>query len=182
MVPLELGETALVVIDFQEKLMRAMHDNESLLQNAVRLVKGAKALNLSIIWTEQNPDGLGSTVPEIASVLDHVKPITKMSFSCCGEEEFMKRIEAAEPNQIIIAGIEAHVCVHQTAMDLLQFGYNDVQVVVDAVASRTPENKALALDRCKQMGVRLTGVEMALFELLKVAKGEKFKEILQVIK
>jgi len=173
--------TVLVLVDVQEKLARAMHQKEALLESTVRLVQGAKVLGLPIVWTEQNPKGLGATVPEVAELLSDLSPVTKLSFSCCGEIRFMERLEKLNRKQALVAGIEAHVCVYQTVMDLVNLGY-EVQVVADAIASRTPENKAVGLERCRELGASITSTETALFELLRVAEGDKFKQMLKVVK
>jgi nicotinamidase-related amidase len=173
--------SVLVLVDVQEKLARAMHEKEALLESTVKLVQGAKVLGLPILWTEQNPNGLGSTVPEVAELLSDLQPVTKLSFSCCGEIRFMERLKGLNRKQALVAGIESHVCVYQTVMDLLNLRY-EVQVVADAVGSRTPENKAVGLERCKELGASITSTETALFELLRVAEGDKFKQMLKVVK
>ena len=178
---LTLDGVCVIIVDVQEKLAAAVHEKDALIQNTVKLVLGAKILGIPIIWTEQNPKGLGPTVPEVAGLLVETKPITKLSFSCCGEEGFMAALSRLKRKQVLIAGIESHVCVYQTVADLCKIGY-EVQVVADAVSSRTFENKAIGWERCKQSGASLTSVETALFELLKKAEGEKFKQILKVVK
>ena len=178
---LNIDKTALVVIDVQEKLSRVMHEKEKLFENLQKLIKGINLLDIPIVVTEQNPNGLGPTVPDIAPLLSNVNPITKFSFSCCGEEQFIRELGKLNRKQILLAGIETHVCVYQTAIDLLQAGY-EVHTVVDCVSSRTIENKSLALDKMKSEGAKLTGVEIALFDLLKTAKHPKFKEMSQIVK
>jgi nicotinamidase-related amidase len=173
--------TVLVVIDFQERLFPVMHDKEKLLRNAVKLIKGASVLEIPIILTEQYPKGLGPTIPEIKELIPDVKPVEKVSFSCCDEETFSKAIETLKRKQVLIAGIEAHICVYQTAMALARAGY-EVQVVGDCVASRDPENKLAALFKMSTAGISPTTSEIALFELLKVAKGDKFKQISSIVK
>jgi nicotinamidase-related amidase len=172
---------ALVLVDVQGKLAQAMHNKESFLDNITRLVKGAQILELPILWNEQNPAGLGPTIPEIAALLPNQNPLSKLSFSCCGNEEFIKELESLKRQNMLVAGIEAHVCVYQTAADLVNLHY-DVQVVADAVASRTAENKHIGLEKSKQAGAGLTSTETVLFELLKIAKGDKFKEIIKIVK
>jgi len=178
---LDTDKTALVVIDVQEKLSRVMYEKDKLFQNLQKLIKGLKLLDIPIVVTEQNPNGLGPTVPDIAPLLSDVKPITKFSFSCCGEEQFTSEIDRLGRKQILLAGIETHVCVYQTAIDLIKAGY-EVHAVVDCVSSRTIENKNLAIDKMKSEGARLTGVEIVLFELLRTAKHPKFKEMSQIVK
>jgi nicotinamidase-related amidase len=178
---LNIEKTALVIIDVQEKLSRVMHEKEQLFENLQRIIKGIQILGIPIVVTEQNPNGLGPTAPEIAPLLIDSKPVTKFSFSCCGEEPFLREIEKLNRKQILLTGIETHVCVYQTAVDLIEAGY-EVHTVVDCVSSRTPENKNLALDKMKSEGARLTSVEIALFELLRTAKSPKFKELSKIVK
>jgi nicotinamidase-related amidase len=171
----------LVVVDIQGKLAHLMQERESLFASAVKIIRGARALDIPVIWMEQNPEGLGPTVPEISEHLRGLRPIPKLSFSCGGSPEFIDRLESLRRRQVLLAGIEAHVCVYQTAADLLKAGY-EVLVVVDAVSSRSARDREVALARMKDLGASLTTTEMALFEILKVAKGPKFKEILEIVK
>jgi nicotinamidase-related amidase len=179
--PLTLEKTVLAAIDFQEKLFSVMYEKEKLLRNTVKLIRGAKALEIPIVLTEQYPKGLGPTIPEIKEFLPDVKPIEKVCFSCCDNEAFIKALEALKRKQVLICGIEAHICVYQTAMALARQGY-EVQVVSDCVASREPENKAVALMKMSAFGIVPTTTEMALFELLKIAQGDKFKQISSIVK
>jgi nicotinamidase-related amidase len=174
-------DTALILVDVQGNLAQSMHNKEGLSENLKRMVKGAQLLGVPILWTEQNPDGLGPTMPEIVELLPNQNPVSKFSFSCCGSEQFMKELKALNRQNILIVGIEAHVCVYQTAADLVNLNY-DVQVVADAVASRTLENKQIGLEKSKEAGAGITSTEIALFELLKIAKGDKFKEIIKIVK
>jgi nicotinamidase-related amidase len=174
-------DTALVLVDVQGKLAQAMHNKEALFENLKKIVKGAQVLGVPILWAEQNPDGLGPTIPEIAELLTDQNPVSKLSFSCCGNEQFMKNLEAVNRKNMVVVGIEAHVCVYQTAADLIDQQY-DVQVVADAVASRTPENKQIGLEKCKDAGAGLTSTETVLFELLREARGDRFKDIIQLVK
>lgn len=178
---LTVENAVLVVIDFQERLARVMHQREKLIDNTQRLIKGIQVLGIPIIATEQYPQGLGPTIPEVSQVWSNVQPIPKLSFSCCGDERFLKELKAQNRKQVLVAGIESHVCVYQTAIDLLDSGY-EVQVVTDCVSSRTPENREIGLQRMNCAGARLTSTETALFELLRVAKGDKFKEISRIVK
>jgi nicotinamidase-related amidase len=178
---LTTDNTVLVVIDFQERLFPVMHDKEKLLHNVVKLIKGARVLEIPIVLTEQYPRGLGPTIPEIKELLPDIKPIEKVCFNCCDEEVFCKSLESLKRKQVLIAGIEAHICVYQTAMALSRAGY-EVQVVGDCVSSREPENKLVSLFKMGAASISPTTVEMALFELLKVAKGDKFKQISSIVK
>jgi nicotinamidase-related amidase len=178
---LTADNTVLVLIDFQERLFPVMHDKEKLLRNVLKLIRGARVLEIPIILTEQYPKGLGPTIPEIKELIPNIKPIEKVSFSCCDEETFSKAIESMKRKQVLIAGIEAHICVYQTAVALSRAGY-EVQVVGDCVSSRDPENKRVSLLKMGVAGVSPTTTEMALFELLKVARGDKFKRISSIVK
>jgi nicotinamidase-related amidase len=178
---LNCADTVLVIVDIQEKLVRAMPAREDLVLKARQLVQGARALNVPILYTEQNPKGLGPTVPEIAAVMPGVEPITKFSFGCCACEDFVRALQAAGRRNVLVAGIETHVCVYQTARELLEKGYH-VEVAADACSSRTPQNKQTGLDKMRDAGAAITSVETALFELLKVAEGPLFKEILKIVK
>ena len=174
-------KAVLILVDVQDKLSAAMHEKEALIDSTVRIAKGAKILGVPILWTEQNPQGLGPTVPEVRAVLTEGEPVTKLSFSCCGEPRFMDAVEKLGRKQVIIGGIESHVCVYQTVADLLSRGF-EVQVLADCVSSRTPANRDVGLEKCRQLGAGITSVETALFEMLGAAQGDKFKRMLKVVK
>lgn len=178
---LDAANTILLLIDFQERLFPVMHDKEKLLKNVIKLVKGARVLEIPIILTEQYPKGLGPTIPEIKELIPDVKPVEKVCFSCTDEPAFSQVLKTSKRQQVLIAGIESHICVYQTAMALAREGY-EVQVVSDCVASRDPENKMTAFTRFRLAGIPPTTTEMALFELLKVAQGDKFKQISSIVK
>lgn len=173
--------TVLLVVDMQGNLAHAMSNKEQLFDNLTRLIKGCHVLGVPILLTEQNPPGLGPTLPQFSELLPDVKPLSKLHFSCCADEGFMQALSALKRRQVLIAGIEAHVCVYQTARDLVDLAYG-VQVVSDAVASRSEHNRTIALERMREQGVYLTSTEMALFELMRVAEGATFKELLKVVK
>ena len=168
-----------VLVDLQVKLLRAIHESDALVTHTIQLAKGLAALGVPIICTEQNPDGLGPTTGEVAELIAS-SPITKLSFSCCGEKSFVETLRKMGRRQVIISGIETHVCVYQTTVDLVNGGC-EVQVVADAVSSRTPENKAIGLARMRDAGASITSIECILFELLKVAEGPVFKQILGLV-
>lgn len=178
---LDPKSTVLVIIDVQGKLAQIMHDRDALFKNLHILVSGVKLLNIPIIWMEQVPDKLGSTIPEIKDVLIDQKPIIKDVFSCMKNEEFNNQIKRINPNDIILAGIESHVCVYQTAMDLLEKKYN-VHIVADAISSRISENKELGIERMILEGAMQTSVEMLLFEIQGEAKGDRFRQISKLVK
>jgi len=178
---LSIENTALLIIDMQVKLTRVMTDKEALIANLQKLIAGMQVLNIPIIFTEQYPQGLGVTIPEIASLLPETKPITKMSFSCCTNENFLEKVKSLNRKQLLITGIEAHVCVYQTVCDLLKMGY-EVQVVADCISSRTIENKTIAIEKMRGMGAQITSMEIALFELLSTAESKHFKDISRIVK
>ncbi|RFA24493.1 hydrolase [Alkalilimnicola ehrlichii] len=178
---LQQENTVLVVVDVQGKLAQLMYEREALIDNLTKLIRGARELDLPILWLEQVPEKLGPTVPEVAECLQGIHPIPKSSFSGCGNMEFMDDIEACGRKQVLVAGIEAHVCVYQTVADLVRLGY-EVQVAVDAVSSRTAANRGLGIERMRLEGARPTSVEMALFELLRVAEGDRFRRVSALIK
>lgn len=173
--------TFLLVIDIQGNLAKAMYGRDVLYENLQKIVRGIQALELPIIVTEQIPEKLGPTIPEIASLFENFTPIPKSSFSCCGDEKIMKAISQVNRRQILITGIESHVCLYQTTVDLIQAGY-EVHIVADCISSRTAENRAIGIERMKEAGGKLSSTEMALFELLKVAEGEGFRKIVKIVK
>lgn len=178
---LNAHDTLVLIVDVQEKLVPAMSARDELIGNCRKLIRGALALGVPLLCTEQNPKGLGPTVPEVAGLLPGPAPAVKFSFSCAGCEEFMGELRRAGRGNILIAGIEAHVCVYQTALDLHSQGFH-VEVAADACDSRRPADKRVGLEKCRDAGVGITCVETALFELLKVAEGPVFKEIVKIVK
>jgi nicotinamidase-related amidase len=177
----EINNSCLVVIDVQGKLAELMHDQETLYKNVQILIKAAKILDIPILWCQQVPKALGPTIETVAELLADNQPIDKSSFSCCGNEQFSNKLKETNRNQVIICGIETHVCVYQTAIDLLQQNYH-VSVIADAVSSRTAENKQLTLDKMLSLGIDISSTEMMLFELLKTAEHPNFREIAKLIK
>ena len=178
---LKAESTVLVVIDVQEKLIGVMFNKEELIENLEKLIRGVQVFNIPIIVTEQYPHGLGPTVPQLSRLIPDIPPLSKLSFSCCEDENFLKKLKTFERRQVLVSGIEGHVCVYQTVRDLIDSGY-EVYVVTDAISSRTPENKEIGLNLMREMSAVLTSTETALFEMLKIAKGENFKAISQIVK
>jgi nicotinamidase-related amidase len=178
---LSRASAALIVIDFQGNLFQAMQEKESLEFHALQVIKGAKVFNLPIILTEQTPQKLGPTIPSIAQELNGIEPVGKETFSCWGTDIFREKMEALSRRKVILIGIESHVCVYQTAKDLIKNGYT-VYVVADAVSSRTAANCAVGLETMKSAGAHITSAEMLLFELLRSAGDAKFKEIYKIVK
>jgi nicotinamidase-related amidase len=173
--------TVLVMIDMQGKLWNVMYEKEALLENAQKLVKGIQVLGVPVVLTEQNPKGLGPTLPELMQFLPETQAVPKFSFSCCQDKGFQQALSALKRKQVLICGIEAHICVYQTALELLGSGY-EVQVVADVVSSRVVRNRDITLSRLQSEGAKLTVSEMALYELLQTAESPRFKEMLKVIK
>ena len=178
---LEIPNCGLIVVDVQGKLAQLMVDKDALFKNTTILIQAAKVLDIPILWCQQVPDALGPTVPEIAELLTGHEPIDKASFSCCGEEKFNAELDKLGRKQILLCGIETHVCIYQTAMDLMARGF-DVTVVADAVSSRTEQNKQIALTRLGAEAAHVSSTEMALFELLKTAQHPQFKPIARLVK
>jgi len=171
----------LVVVDLQERLLPAMHQPERVVGEAVRLLRGAAVLGLPVVATEQYPKGLGRTAPAVAAALAPATPFEKTAFSACGAKGLPAELENKKIKDVILCGIEAHVCVSQTCLDLLDRGLR-VFVVTDAVSSRTPENLQVGLERMRDAGAVLVSTEMVLFELLGEAGTEEFKRILELVR
>jgi nicotinamidase-related amidase len=145
------------------------------------LVRGARVLGLPTLVTEQYPKGLGRTVPEVTAHLDEVEPIEKVCFSAVQADGFSRELQDTRRDQVLLCGIESHVCVNQTAEDLLADGI-EVHVAQDAVTSRTAENRALGLHKMERSGATVTSVETALFELVRQAGTPEFKEVQALVK
>lgn len=178
---LEICDCCLVVVDVQGKLAQLMTDKESLFKNIRILIQAAKILGIPILWCQQVPKALGSTVPEIAELLRDEEPIDKACFSCAGYEPFSAKLKALGREQVLLCGIETHVCVYQTAMDLLARDLA-VTVVADAVSSRTVQNRQIGLNRLAAEGAIVASMEMILFELLRTAEHPQFKQIAKLVK
>jgi nicotinamidase-related amidase len=166
----------LVVIDFQAKLMPAIHDGEKVLLNAGRLAEAARLLEVPAVLTEQYPRGLGATVPALAEV---APPVTKMSFDACAEPAFLEAV--AGDRELVVCGCEAHVCVGQTVLTLLEHRRR-VVVVADAIGSRAPDSRAIALQRMASHGAEIVTTEMVLFEWLRSAEHPQFRTISKLIR
>ena len=181
---LDRARTALVVIDVQERLFPAMDADhrEEVMRNIKVLTATARRLNLGTLVTEQYPKGLGHTLPEVKDALPPgVQPVEKVAFSCQGVEAFRSRLTATGARQILLAGIEAHVCVLMSALDLLAEGYA-VHIVADAVTSRTQANWRLAMAQLRQAGAVVTTTETVLFQLLRQADTDDFRELARLIR
>lgn len=172
---------ALVVVDVQEKLMNVMPRKAETLTAIRKLVAAAKSLNLPTVVTLQYVKGLGPLCPEIAEVTQGINLIEKLAFSCCGSETFQQTIKDLRRQRILLCGIEAHVCVQQTAIDLMASDHF-VYVAADAICSRRDIEYATAIERLRDCGAVITTVESAVFELLREAGTEQFKQILPLFK
>ncbi len=176
-----VDKTVMILIDVQGKLAQIMHDKENLFSSLRAMIQSMQILGVPIIWMEQIPKNLGDTSKEISDCILDNEPIAKSSFSCCGEPKFMEAFKKTGRTQVLLTGIETHICVFQTGYDLINQGYQ-VQVVSDCVSSRTKVNKDVGIQRIVQSGGRVTSVEMAVFELLGQAGGDTFKQIIKLIK
>ena len=179
---LEKEKTALVVIDMQEAFRASIVDFSNIAARIAKAVRGFQILDVSIIVTEQYPKGLGRTANEILSALpEDFEVIEKTAFSSCGAQSFLDKINKIGAQQILICGIEAHICVNQTAHDLLARNFQ-VHLLQDCVASRAEHDKRAALRKMKSSGVIPASIEMSLFELMGDSKHEQFKAIQMLIK
>jgi nicotinamidase-related amidase len=178
---LNKSQTALLIVDVQQKINAVMMHPDTVVESIVKLIKACQILNVPIFITEQYPKGLGPTETKILQALDGNRPIQKMTFSCCGADHLLKQLKDNRIRQVIITGIESHVCVQQTALDLLAQNIQ-VHIPKDAVSSRKELDYQTALERMSKAGIVLTTVEAALFELLQQAGTPEFKQITQLIK
>jgi nicotinamidase-related amidase len=170
-----------LVIDFQEKLLSPLANSANLLANSVTLLNGLKVLQVPVIVTQQNTKGLGPTVKEINEAIGNYSYIEKMSFSCYREPAFIKVLHRIGRRNVVIIGLEAHICVLQTALDLLYNNYIPV-MVEDCIASSSENDKRVALWRMRDVGSLVTTCESILYELCREAGTEEFKKILELIK
>jgi nicotinamidase-related amidase len=171
----------LLVVDVQGKLARIMHESESMIRQQGILIEGCKLLDVPVVWAEQLPDKLGPTVPELANRLEGFSPCAKGSFGCWGEDGLRGAIRDSGRDRILLAGIEAHVCVWQTAAALRAENY-EVHLIADAVSSRSVFNRDIAFRRMEAAGVHLSCVEMVLFELMKDAGHPRFRDVTRLLK
>ena len=178
---LDQTRAGLLVVDIQEKILAVMENPKQVVENAVKLIKGFQILERPIYVTEQYPEGLGSTVDPVKKALGEYEAMEKLTFSCCGIDDFSHTIRSQKIDQLVVCGIEAHVCVWQTAMDLLADRFH-VSVVRDATSSRKAEDGKSALAQMESQGVHVTTTEMVLFELLRKAGTDHFKKISKLIK
>jgi nicotinamidase-related amidase len=179
---LDADSAALVVIDVQDKLCRTMDEKvlRQLVANAGILMDAAAELRIPVVATEQYVKGLGETVPELKKKFA-APALEKMTFSCCGDSAFMQRLKGLARQQVMIVGMECHVCVLQTALDLLNAGFR-VHLVRDAVMSRRKDNWLVGVEAARDAGAVITSTEAALFQLLKVAGTSEFRKLSKLVK
>lgn len=181
---LERENAVLIVIDVQEKLARVIDQIEETTANIERLIRGCSILGVPTVMTEQYPQGIGPTVEPLISAHRESggeTPIVKACFSSHGCEEFSTKLRELSRKQVILCGIEAHVCVYQTALDLLDDHF-EVHLVADAISSRSSRNREIAIDRLASEGAKLTSTEMALFEMTEESGTDEFRAISKLIK
>jgi len=178
-----MARPVLVVVDVQERLFNAMdaERRDDMVANVKILVNAARRLDVPVLVTEQYPKGLGRTLPELRTVLDDTPPFEKTAFSCAGATGFLDRLSALGGDHVILAGIEAHVCVLLTALDLLARGVR-VSIVADAVCSRRPANLEIGLAQARQAGAVITSTETVVFQLLGAADTDAFRELSKLLR
>ena len=178
---LDADHTGLLVVDVQEKLMQVMGRRQEVTDNIVKLLHLSQLYKRPIIFTEQYPKWLGPTLPEITALIPTCEPITKMHFNCCDEDAFIERLDLEDLNNIVITGVEAHICVFQTCVSILERGYT-VHVPQDAVDSRTNENLHVGLELMNKAGALITSTETVIYQILKKAGTDEFKKMLKLMK
>ncbi len=177
---LKKAHTGIVIIDIQEKLMPAMEQKQRVVNNIINLLHLSKQFDLPVVITEHYPKGLGTTLPEVREFLT-TRPIEKVFFNCCDVEEFNNILDSHNLENVILTGVESHICVFQTCLSLLEKGYN-VHVPLDAIDSRVSENWQIGLDLMKDAGAVITSTETVIYQILERAGTKEFKEMLRLIK
>jgi len=178
---LNADSTGVVLIDVQEKLMPVMGRQEKVTENILRLLHLSNLYNLPLVLTEQYPKWLGSTLPELKEVLTFYDPIEKLHFNCCDVDTFNTRLESEDLKNIILMGVETHICIFMTCISLLEKGYK-IHVPQDAVDSRTDENWRVGLELMREAGALITSTETIIYQILNKAGTKEFKEMLKRIK
>lgn len=176
-----IENSLLLLVDIQERLTAVMDRREALIDAATRMLRGAQALKLPVVCMEQLPEKIGPTVAPLKQHLKNVQPVSKACFSCYQVPLLVEQIEKLNARHIIIAGIETHVCVYQTADDLLRNGYK-VEIAADATSARSAENRDIGLEHIRQIGGNIKSVEMLLFELARSAEHSAFRDLLAIVK
>ena len=174
-------DTLLIIVDVQERLFPYIAENIKLSQSIIKLLEGIKVFDIPVFLTEQYKKGLGETIPEVKSTINPDFIYEKLAFSCCDEPVFMQKLEATGKRNIILCGIESHICILQTTIDLIKNNFQPI-LVEDCVSSRKLTDKQFAVDRMRQEGAIVTTYESVLFELCRFAGTDQFKAIAKIIK
>lgn len=178
---LTAANAILVIVDVQEKLMAAMPHRDNTVAGIKKLAAACRILGIPVVLTTQYTKAIGPTLAEVAEAAGNPEPADKMTFSCCGNESFQHTLRKLRRSHVILCGVETHVCIQQTALDLMATG-NSVYVCADAVCSRRDLDRDVAIERVRSVGVVITTVESAIFEMLRQAGTEKFKACLPLFK
>jgi len=180
---LQADQCALVVVDMQEKLLPPIFNKDQLIKNSQLLIRLARVLNIPLVVTTQYAQGLGAVVPEVASLIGDARFIDKLDFSCFGSNDFRSILKSLQGNRntVLLCGMEAHICVMQTALGALNDGYL-VHVASDAIGSRVRWNWDIGIDRMRTAGVVISTTEMMIYELLRCSGTQQFKEMLPYLK
>jgi len=178
---LDRADTVLLVVDVQDAFLKAIHERDRVVANSVKLIEAAKVFSLPVIVTLQNAERMGDCTQAVADALPHDTRLNKMTFSCHGGPGFAQALAQTGRRQVLICGVEAHICVNQTAHDLLLHDYR-VHLAKDAISSRTPENWEIGIEKMRDSGCVITSTEAAIFELMKDAAAPEFKRILPLVK
>lgn len=176
----DLSRSVILVVDVQENFLKAVWEAERVRERSEFLIRSARILGGTVIATEQNPARLGATHPSLVQYLSEA-PDSKMTFSCSGCELFQRHLGTAPPTQVVLVGVETHVCVSQTAHELLDYGH-EVIVCGDAVSSRTPDRHEMGLRRLESAGAVVAHTESVVYEWMRTADNEKFRDVLEVVK
>jgi nicotinamidase-related amidase len=171
----------LLVIDYQEKLLAAFNEPDPFIDCSIKLIKFAQILKLPVVWTEQYPKGLGRTIEKVRVELRGMTPVEKTSFSCFGEPHFISHLSEFQRKQLIVCGIETHICIEQTVLDALDAGYQ-AHVIIDACGSRKKSDHKTGLRKMGSAGAIMSSFEMALYEILGRSDSPEFREVLKLVK
>jgi len=173
--------TALIIVDAQEKLMQVMGNPDRVRDRIVKLLHLARLFSIPVVLTEQNPKLLGPTIPAVKTALSEYDPIEKLDFDCCNVDLFNTRLQEKALRNIILTGVETHICIFQTCVSLLERGYT-IHVPHHAVDSRTADNWNIGLSLMREAGAYITSAETIIFQILKRAGTTEFKEMLKIVK
>lgn len=174
-------KTGLIIVDAQERLMQVMDNPDRVTDRVLKLLNLSRLFSLPVILTEQNPTLLGSTIPAVKAMLPEYTPIEKLDFDCCNVDAFNQRLQEKALRNIILTGVETHICIFQTCVSLMQRGYT-VHVPHHAVDSRTADNWHIGLSLMREAGAVITSAETVIFQILKRAGTPEFREMLKVVK